>query len=88
MYFVIIIHYVDAFNQEGPGLGSEGGREGSLVLALVMFMGYRTRMASVACWILEVSLQNRNPLVINGGDQVCRCSTVRPYRTQKQRREG
>ena len=37
-----------------------------------MFVGYRTRTAAIVCWLLEISLQNRNHLVLNGGDQVCR----------------
>lgn len=43
-----------------------------LVALACMFVGYRTRAASITCWFLEVSLQNRNPLILNGGDQVCR----------------
>ena len=40
--------------------------------ALAMTVGYRTRAATVATWLLLVSLQNRNPLVLNGGDVLFR----------------
>ncbi len=33
-----------------------------------LLVGYRTRFMTVASWILLVSLQNRNPLVLQGGD--------------------
>jgi hypothetical protein len=36
--------------------------------ALAMVVGYRTRVATVASFVLLVSLQARNPLVLNGGD--------------------
>lgn len=39
-----------------------------LVAALALVVGFRTRLASVVCWVLVVSLQHRNPLVLNGGD--------------------
>jgi hypothetical protein len=31
--------------------------------AVALTLGYRTRLAAIACWLLTVSLQNRNPLV-------------------------
>lgn len=39
----------------------------------LMFMfGWRTRLATVACWVLAISLQNRNPLVLDSGDMLLR----------------
>ena len=38
------------------------------VAALALLLGFWTRLASVACWVMLVSLQHRNPLVLNGGD--------------------
>lgn len=38
------------------------------VFALMLVFGYRTRLASIASWVLLVSLQNANPLVLQGGD--------------------
>jgi hypothetical protein len=38
------------------------------VFALMLLIGYRTRLATIASWLLVVSLQNRNPLVLQGGD--------------------
>ena len=38
-----------------------------------LLIGYRTRLATVACYVLTVSLQNRNPLVTDAGDIVLKC---------------
>ena len=38
------------------------------ICALAFLLGFRTRLASIACWVLVISLQHRNPLVLNGGD--------------------
>lgn len=40
--------------------------------AVAMLVGYRTRVATVASWVLLVSLHNRNPVVLNGGDVLFR----------------
>lgn len=40
--------------------------------ALAMTVGYRTRVATVASWLLLSSLQLRNPLVLNSGDALLR----------------
>jgi hypothetical protein len=37
-----------------------------------MFVGYYSRTAALLSWMMEVSLQNRNFLVLQGGDVVCR----------------
>lgn len=42
------------------------------VFASWLLVGYRTRLATVASWVLLVSLQNRNPPVLHGGDQLLR----------------
>lgn len=42
------------------------------IFALMMLVGYRTRLATIASWILLVSLQNRNPLLLQGGDVLLR----------------
>ncbi|WMJ74226.1 HTTM domain-containing protein [Cytophagaceae bacterium ABcell3] len=44
----------------------------NLVFALVLMFGYRTRWVSIACWLMMVSLHNRNPLVLQGGDDLLR----------------
>ncbi|MEE3329836.1 MAG: HTTM domain-containing protein [Myxococcota bacterium] len=54
-------------------LGSSYGFEAALfaaagVFAVMLFVGYRTRVASVVSWLLLASLQNRNHLVNLGGD--------------------
>jgi len=40
--------------------------------ALALLLGYRTRLATLACWVLLVSLHNRNPLISQGGDDLLR----------------
>lgn len=40
--------------------------------ALFLLVGYRTRLATVVSWVLLVSLQTRNPLVLQGGDVLFR----------------
>ncbi|MFB6096718.1 MAG: HTTM domain-containing protein [Haloferacaceae archaeon] len=42
------------------------------VVAAALAAGYRTRVATFASWVLLVSLQNRNPVVLNGGDVLLR----------------
>lgn len=41
--------------------------------ALLLVIGYRTRLATVASFVLAVSLQSRNPLVIDAGDLILKC---------------
>jgi hypothetical protein len=38
------------------------------LLALALLFGYRTRLATILSWFLLVSLQNRNPLILQAGD--------------------
>lgn len=40
------------------------------LFALMLVFGWRTRLASIACWALLVSVANRNPEVISGEDQL------------------
>jgi hypothetical protein len=42
------------------------------VFALALTLGYRTRLATAGSWLLLVSLQNRNPMVLYGADQLLR----------------
>lgn len=42
------------------------------VLAFMLLVGYRTTLATILSWIMVVSLQNRNPLFLLGGDQIIR----------------
>lgn len=43
--------------------------------ALMLILGWKSRLATVACWFLLISVQNRNPLAIHGGDDVLRLIT-------------
>jgi hypothetical protein len=38
------------------------------IFALTLIAGYRTRLATFACWVLMTSLQVRNPLIRQAGD--------------------
>lgn len=40
--------------------------------AVALLVGYHTRLATLASWILLISLQNRNPLIGQGGDDLLR----------------
>ena len=40
------------------------------LIAIAMLLGYRTRLATVASWLLLISLQARNPLLVQGGDNL------------------
>lgn len=40
--------------------------------ALAMLVGYRTRLATVVAWVLLISIQYRNPLILNSGDGLLR----------------
>ncbi|QCS43522.1 HTTM domain-containing protein [Natrinema versiforme] len=40
--------------------------------ALALLAGYRTRLATIASWVLLVSLHARNPMILNGGDILLR----------------
>ncbi len=42
------------------------------LLALLLTAGLRTRVVTVASWLLLVSLQNRNVLILNAGDTLLR----------------
>ena len=44
------------------------GVSGAVALALAV--GYRTRLAAVVSWALLLSLQTRNPMVLNAGDSL------------------
>ncbi|MBS1637237.1 MAG: hypothetical protein JST26_15060 [Bacteroidetes bacterium] len=39
---------------------------------LCLLIGYRTRLFTFICWIFLVSLQNRNPFILQGGDELLR----------------
>jgi hypothetical protein len=40
--------------------------------AVALLLGWRTRWTTVVAWLLTVSLQNRNPLVLTGADSLLR----------------
>ncbi len=44
----------------------------SFVFAWMLLLGVRTRLAAVASWLLLVSLQVRNPFLLNFGDEILR----------------
>lgn len=40
------------------------------IIAVLLLVGFRTRLMTVLSWVLLVSLQNRNPIILNGGDNL------------------
>ncbi len=42
------------------------------LVALLLATGYRTRLASVLCWVFMVSLHNHNPFINQSGDDLLR----------------
>ena len=40
--------------------------------ALGMLVGYRTRLLTIVAWVILLSIQNRNPMVLNAGDTLLR----------------
>jgi len=40
--------------------------------AVMLFIGYRTKLFTFICWILLLSLHNRNILILQGGDDLLR----------------
>ncbi len=42
------------------------------LLLVGMLVGYKTRFMVLLCWIFNISLQNRNMMVLHGGDQMVR----------------
>ena len=43
-----------------------------VVAALALLFGYRTGLATLVSWVMVVSLHNRNPMVLQGGDALMR----------------
>jgi predicted DCC family thiol-disulfide oxidoreductase YuxK len=43
-----------------------------MFFAVLLIFGYRTRFVTLVSWVFLVSLQNRNPFVLNYGDQLFR----------------
>ncbi|MEM1312818.1 MAG: DCC1-like thiol-disulfide oxidoreductase family protein [Patescibacteria group bacterium] len=42
------------------------------VIAILLMLGYRTRLMTFLSWFFLISLQNRNPWILNYGDQLFR----------------
>ncbi len=40
--------------------------------ALALLFGYRTRVSTIACWVLAISVQARNPMILQDGDALLR----------------
>jgi predicted DCC family thiol-disulfide oxidoreductase YuxK len=43
-----------------------------MFIALLLIFGYRSRLMMILSWVFLISIQNRNPLVLNYGDQLFR----------------
>ena len=44
----------------------------AIAIAIAVILGYRTRIATIALWVLLLSLQARNPLVLSAADAFLR----------------
>lgn len=44
----------------------------AVAFGFAMLLGYRTRLATFLCWFMTISIQNRNPAVLQGGDVLFR----------------
>lgn len=42
------------------------------IFAVMLMFGWRTRLATIVSWFLLLSLQNRNPMILQGGDDLFR----------------
>lgn len=42
------------------------------LFAIMLLFGYKTRLATIASWFLLLSLQARNPMILQGGDDLFR----------------
>lgn len=46
------------------------------VSVLLLLIGYRTKIFTFICWVFLVSLQNRNPFILQGGDDLLRLALL------------
>lgn len=72
-----LLKFYGSFHLTIHTLSGEAGIVGvlfavQLVFAMMLLVGYRTRLATIVSWALLVSLQNRNPAICYGGDSVMR----------------
>lgn len=42
------------------------------IFAFLLLLGFHTRLMTFLCWFMLVSLHNRNPLILQGGDELLR----------------
>lgn len=42
------------------------------ICAVLLLIGYRTRIMTFLCWLFLMSLQNRNPIILQSGDDLLR----------------
>lgn len=44
----------------------------NLIFGILLILGYRTKLVTFICWVFLISLQNRNPAILNIGDGILR----------------
>jgi hypothetical protein len=42
------------------------------ICIILLIVGYRTRVFTFICWVFLTSIQNRNPFILQGGDDLLR----------------
>jgi hypothetical protein len=45
----------------------------AVLFAFSLLVGYQSRIAALLSWVMLVSVHNRNPMVLHGGDVMLRC---------------
>lgn len=48
----------------------------NVIFALLLLIGFNTRLFTILCAVFLVSLHNRNPLLLQGGDTLFRCLMI------------
>ncbi|PKB83221.1 MAG: hypothetical protein BZY88_02700 [SAR202 cluster bacterium Io17-Chloro-G9] len=64
-YWNLSIHNLNGSIQVEAGIFLIHG-----IVAFLLLVGCRTRLATILCWFLTISLAGRNPLVLSGGDNL------------------
>lgn len=68
----VLNHSIQLFMATGSAWGLSVLFFLALAASVCLVVGYQTRIASLACWFWVVFLQLRNPLVLDGGDELLR----------------
>jgi hypothetical protein len=70
-----LLQVLDPWALSAHSLSGESGYQIFLfmiqaIFAVLLLINYQTRISSCFCWLLEISLQNRNPLLLDASDSI------------------